>query len=86
MSAPLSERLEALIALRLDAPLHASADTEAEWLGEAAELARRVEGSILVEITESQQLPGTADYDYGDMIAAVMKFKPGARVALVEVE
>ena len=54
-------------------------------MSEAAELARKVEDSILVEITESQQLPGTADYDYGDMIAAVMQFKPGARVALVEV-
>ena len=83
MAGTLSERLEACaeeMESRLVIPrAHA-------LLREAAELARRVEESIPVEIIESQQLPGTADYDYGDMIAAVMQFKPGARVALVEVE
>lgn len=83
MTDKLSERLEALAALRRVAPLHSEAATEAAWLEEAAELARRFEGAPKVEITECNQIKGAKDFDYGDMVAASQKFDAGQYVRLV---
>jgi len=83
MAEKLSERLEALAALRRASPLHGSSETEAAWLEEAAELARRFEDAPKVEITECNQIKGAKDFDYGDMVAASQKFNAGQRVRLV---
>lgn len=42
-----------------------------------------LDGAPSVEVTECNQLAGTPDFDYGDMLAAVQKFKVGQRVRLV---
>lgn len=58
----------------------------AEALAEAAQLARRVEEAPKVEITECNQLLGTPDFDYGDMMAAVAGCSIGQRVRIVREE
>lgn len=50
------------------------------------ELVDAIEAAPAASITECNQIPGAADFDYGEMTAAVLKFHIGARVALVVIE
>lgn len=86
----LSERLEAACTRVLVAEATGNLDIVTDAVNklldaarEAAELARRVEGAPKVEITECNQIKGAKDFDYGDLEAAVQKFKVGQRVRLV---
>lgn len=42
-----------------------------------------VDSAPEVTIEDNGQVPGTPGFDYGDMLAAVVKFAPGTRVRLV---
>ena len=43
-----------------------------------------VEDAPTVEVTQCNQLPGTPDFDHGDMAAAVAGLTPGQRVRIVK--
>lgn len=52
-------------------------------IAELCHLWLAVQDAPVVELTECNQLAGTTDFDYGDMLAAIAPMKPGQRVRLV---
>lgn len=42
-----------------------------------------VDGAPTLEVTECNQVPGTPDFDHGDMLAAIAPLRPGQRVRIV---
>lgn len=60
-----------------------AADEIERLRGEVEKLRKLIEAAPAVAITECNQILGASDFDYGDMSAAVQKFRPGQRVRLV---
>ena len=66
-------------------PQHAGRETLHAALDTAISALRALRDAPKVEITECNQIAGASDFDWGDLSAAVQKFKPGQFVRLVVV-